>query len=149
MIVRTQSRMRLCVGFLALNLLFIWGNSMLPASVSSAISQWVKSLLWFLFEGGTGEPGGDGYLRKLAHFLEFTSLGFLFCWLFAMLRKLPVQVGAAALVCGFLAACVDESIQLLSPGRNANFLDVLLDTSGVALGIALLQFGYYIRNQKQ
>ncbi len=46
---RTEKRMRLCRCLLVLNLLFIWGNSMLPGSVSGAISQLVRDLLsWLL-----------------------------------------------------------------------------------------------------
>ena len=35
----------------------------------------------------------------------------------------------------FLVASVDECIQLFSPGRSAEFKDVLIDTTGAGLGI--------------
>lgn len=138
---RTDRKMRLCAVLLAVNVLFIWGNSLLPGSVSGAISHWVRDLLSFLFPGSSQDPdSGHGLLRKLAHFLEFACLGALFSWLFGMLGK-PFPI---ALPCGFAIACVDETIQHFVPDRGPSFKDVLIDTSGVLLGIALLLLGYTI-----
>ena len=73
--VKTGSRIRLCVILLVLNVAFIWGNSLMTAEVSRAISSFVKTVLSFLLSGG-GEQGqeGDHLLRKLAHFTEFACL---------------------------------------------------------------------------
>ena len=50
--IRTDKRMRLCTALLICNLIFIWGNSLLPGSVSGAISDAVKSLLENVLPGG-------------------------------------------------------------------------------------------------
>lgn len=142
MITRTKGRMRLCVTLLVLNLLFIWGNSMMPASVSSAISGWVKDLLSAIFPGAVSEEQGHGLLRKIAHFSEFCALGLLLRWLYGMLLERRAAVLSA--ICGMLAACIDESIQFFSPGRNPSLIDVGIDTSGVLLGIFLLLLGHTI-----
>lgn len=140
-IAKIKKKQRICVALLVLNVAFIWGNSLLPGSVSGAISQFVRDILAFLFSGGSTDPNaGHGLLRKLAHFMEFASLGALFAWLFAMYRK-PIPV---ALPCGFAVACIDETIQLFVPDRGPAVKDVLIDTSGVLLGIILLFFGYII-----
>lgn len=140
MIRRTQGRIWLCVALLVMNLLFIWGNSLLPASVSGALSQWVRDLLGFTAHGSA--QAGEGLLRKIAHFSEFSLLGAVLGWLYAMLLQKRHAVAAASLLCAAAAACVDEAIQSFSPGRNPSLTDVGIDTAGAAVGIALLFIGY-------
>ena len=145
--IKTKRKMRICATLLVLNLVFIWGNSLLPGSVSGAISHWLRDLLALLFPGGPTEPdSGHGLLRKLAHFTEFACLGALFAWLFGMLHK-PFLL---ALPCGFAAASVDETIQRFVPDRGPSFVDVLIDTSGALLGIVFLIVGYTVfkKNRK-
>lgn len=144
--IRTQSRMRLCITLLILNLVFIWGNSLLPGEVSKAFSQWVKALLTHVTPGVSDSQQGHGLLRKIAHFTEFSCLGLLLCWLVSMLGKRPWR----SLIYGFLAACTDETIQCFVPDRGPGIRDVLIDTAGVALGIGLLLAGHAIyRNKKK
>ena len=135
----TKKRLRLCNAFIALLLVFIWGNSLLPGEISQAISDGVKALLSMLLSGGSSVGGqGSGLLRKIAHFTEFTALGCLLCWRAGMLKKqrhVPFLQGAAA-------ACIDECIQIFSPGRAPRVTDVLLDCAGVLTGLLLLTIGY-------
>lgn len=141
---RTDRRIRICAALLAVNVLFIWGNSLLPGSVSGAISHWLRNLIAYIFQRDpSGSDAGHGLLRKLAHFTEFACLGALFAWLFSMLRK-PFPI---ALPCGFLVACIDEIIQRFVPGRGPAFKDVLIDTSGTLVGIGLLFLGYTIHKK--
>lgn len=143
--IRTDKRIRLCLTLLVCNLVFIWGNSLLPGEVSGAISDAVKAFLArFLPIGGPEEENGNHILRKLAHFTEFTALGMVLTWLFAMLKKrkfLP-------LCCGAAAACVDETIQIFVPDRGPSIRDVGIDTCGVALGIILLTVGHTLLKKK-
>ena len=142
---RTDSRLRLCLALLIVNILFIWGNSLLPGSVSGAISQWLRNVLSFLFPGGNTDPdSGHGLLRKIAHFTEFACLGALLAWLFGMLAK-PI---ALAIPWGFFVACADETIQRFVPDRGPAFKDVLIDTWGVLAGLGLLFLGYTICKKK-
>jgi VanZ family protein len=139
--IRTEKRLRLCAALIAVNLCFIWGNSLLPGEISGAISDAVKNLLrWCLsFLGlSQGGGGGGGLLRKIAHFTEFACLGALFTWLFGMLQK-PV---ALALPGGFVTAGIDETIQYFVPDRGPSFADVLIDTSGALVGMIFLYLGY-------
>ena len=132
-----KNRLRLCNCLILCTLVFIWGNSLLPAEISQALSDWVKSLL---SASQAGSGSGSGLLRKIAHFTEFAALGVLLSWRSGMLRKqkhIPFLWGAAA-------ACVDEGIQLLTPGRASQLSDVLLDCCGVATGLLLLNMGYSI-----
>ena len=146
-VVKTQKRLRLCMALIICNVLFIWGNSALPAQISGAISTFVRDIVSLIFGGGSGGDAsfGDGILRKIAHFIEFTCLGMSCCWLFSMVKKHRLY----ALPCGFMVACVDETIQRFVPGRGPRFTDVLLDSAGVACGILLLIAGYTIYQKKK
>ena len=142
---RTVPKIRLCAALLAVNIVFIWGNSLLPGSVSAAFSGWVKHLLTTIFPVVSEDPeSGHGLLRKLAHFTEFACLGTLLAWCMAMLQK-PWKL---ALLCGFLVASVDETIQRFVPDRGPSFVDVMIDTAGVLLGIGILTAGYAIYKKK-
>ena len=135
---RTDKRLRLCITLLICNLIFIWGNSLLPGEVSGAFSDWVKSILAQLFTSAPGAPSGGGLLRKIAHFTEFTVLGLCLAWLHGMLQKGRVR----PFLWGAAAAAVDETIQRFVPGRGPSLKDVCIDSAGVLTGIILLWFGY-------
>ncbi len=129
--IKTDKRMGLCIWLLVLNLAFIWGNSLLPGELSGAFSRWVQQLLGAV----PGIPStGHGLLRKLAHFTEFACLGVLLHWLYGMRQK-PIWRG---LLWGVGAACLDETIQIFVPDRGPGVKDVLIDSAGVCVGIALL-----------
>ena len=132
-----NTQLRICTVLLILNLAFIWGNSLIPAERSQAFSDWMMSVLGSV-PVEQAPAAGSGVLRKIAHFAEFTTLGFLFAWLFALLRR-----GIwPALPFGMAAACLDEIIQMFVPGRGPGILDVAIDTCGVLTGILLLRIGY-------
>lgn len=141
-----KKKLWICIVLLAVNVLFIWGNSLLPGTISGAISGWVRDLLAAVLPGGTAEPGtGHGLLRKMAHFTEFACLGGLLYWLFTMLKKSPWL----ALPCGIAVAALDEIIQMFVPDRGPSVWDVGIDTSGVVLGMILLLVGYAIKRRKK
>ena len=149
MIGRSPVRLRLCIALLCLNVAFIWGNSLLPGSVSGAFSRWVKDFFAALLnmEEGAGEEG-HGLLRKLAHFTEFCCLGMCLSWLVRMLLKSTAQHLAFPLAGGFLVACVDETIQYFVPDRGPGILDVGIDTLGATLGVAILWFAVAVQKRK-
>lgn len=143
--IRTEKRLRLCTALLICNLIFIWGNSLLPGEISGAISDWVKGILEILFPS-TGEDTSGGFLlRKLAHFTEFACLGGLLFWRFGMLGKPK----ALAFCIGAAAACIDESIQIFVPDRGPGIRDVCIDCSGVLTGMILLYLGHICFQRKR
>ncbi len=78
-------------------------------------------------------------VRKTAHFVEYTVLGFL------MWRALraegagpPRQFFLALALCALYAAS-DEFHQSFVKGREASVRDVLIDSSGAAFGLALFR----------
>lgn len=149
MIDRSRNRLRLCVTLLILNLIFIWGNSLLPGEISGALSRWLKELLAPLLGQKPGEEGGHGLLRKLAHFTEFGCLGLCLSWLVRMLRQRTWEHWALPLVGGFAVACVDETIQCFVPDRGPGIMDVGIDTAGAAVGIILFSVVYFLRKKEK
>lgn len=103
----------------------------------AAARLWLPVLAWaaviFAFSAvpdlGTGLGGWDLVLRKLAHVGEYALLGAL------LLRALHRPLPAFAL--GVAYAASDELHQHFVAGRHAAPLDVLIDTCGVAIGLAI------------
>ena len=48
---------------------------------------------------------------------------------------------------GMIVACIDETIQIFTPERASSLIDVWIDTSGFALGLAAILIGYTIYNK--
>lgn len=143
--IRSKKRLRLCVCLLTLNLVFIWGNSLLPGGVSEAISRWVAKLLQAMTDLPVNtSQSGHGLLRKLAHFSEFACLGALLAWLAGMAGERGFHGWSLPLLGGMTAACVDETIQTMIPERGPSVLDVWIDTAGAAVGIGLLLLGHHL-----
>lgn len=117
------------------NVAFIWGNSMLPAETSAALSSAVKRLLMFWLPDGEGPVmQGTGLLRKIAHVLEFASLGGLWCWYLLMGKRRSVL----AYLPGLCTACIDETIQCFTPGRGPRVTDIMIDLGGFSLGLGII-----------
>lgn len=130
----------ICRLMILLLLCIIWGNSLQPASTSSAISTGVLSNLEHLWRElfHTGFPISHHVLRKLAHFSEFFLLGsvsFLHSTLCASCRNTRFL---HTLIFGLSVACIDETIQRFLPGRSAQLSDILLDYTGFLCGCFLV-----------
>lgn len=137
--IASDKRRRLCKVLILCCLTFIWGNSLLPGSVSLAVSDGLKRLLGLPLSTGVLIAGKDP-LRKAAHFTEFAALGWLLGWQGAMAGKKARR----AFLLGAACACVDEAIQLFAPNRGPGLADVLLDSLGVLAGITALHLGHTI-----
>lgn len=118
---------------------FIFSNSAQAAEVSGAASgrvlAWLQSLLTRIGFPGLAQRLTDHILRKLAHFAEYTLLGF---WLMLCLRVYTrrfVRHISWPVLFGLLVALIDETIQLFSEGRSSQLTDVWLDFSGVMAGL--------------
>ena len=124
----------LCAVLLCLNLLFIWGNSALPGGISA----WISGSFCRI---NAIDPRAEDLVRKLAHFSEFACLGLLLAGSFLLHGQQGIHRFTMPLLCGLLAACLDETIQVFSPGRASRLLDVWIDTAGAAAGILCLLAG--------
>ncbi len=118
-------RRKVFLALTALWLCVIWGHSMMPAAdsgnESNFLSEWLMQFLPWM---------NDYVIRKVAHFLEYAVFGGL------LFGAFPIRGRAAVLdsvFAGFLAALLDETIQLFSPGRSGQISDVWLDLAGFCL----------------
>lgn len=121
-------------------LLFIWGNSMMPASASNAESDYVLALIIPVIDAACRFLERHGVVvtqmfvvRKLAHLAEYAALGFFMLTLLWKpgLRGRPIL---SASLCA-AAAAIDETIQLFADSRGPQLKDVLLDSIGACIGI--------------
>lgn len=129
-----------------LTVCFIWGNSLLPGSVSSMISEWVKDILNFLFSGNPDDGmSGDGVLRKVAHALEYTVLGVELTLIVRAVWKKPLSL---LFLGGLSAAFIDETIQLFIPGRAGAVQDMWIDLGGFCTGALITLFILKIMQRK-
>ena len=126
-----------------LNLALIWGNSMLTGLSSEAVSGGVLAFLGRFLPVLLTEAGHT-LLRKAAHFSEFALLGLLYCGRHRLVKgEAPVHLMGF----GLAVACIDETIQIFTPGRASSLIDVWIDASGFALGLLLIVIFYTITNK--
>ena len=117
-----------------LNLALIWGNSMMTGLSSEAVSGGILELLGRFIPALLTEAGHT-FLRKAAHFSEFALLALLFCGRHRLVhRNMPPHLMGF----GLAVACIDETIQIFTPGRASSLIDVWIDTAGFALGFVVI-----------
>ena len=124
---------------LAACIAFIFSNSMQVAGASQQASSRVLGLM----QQGLarlGMPGLAGrltvrFVRKLAHFCEYTLEGFLLALCLRVYTRRFFRHISWPVLGGLLTALTDETIQLFSDGRSGQLTDVWLDFAGVLTGI--------------
>lgn len=127
---------------IGLNLALIWGSSCMPGEDSAAVSGGVLELIAG-FIPVLNSQWAHTLLRKLAHFSEFACLGVLMAQLCRQeLGQVPVWLAGVGLAVG----CVDETIQIFSPGRSSSVLDVWIDSAGFIAGMVLI--GIVLRRKR-
>lgn len=116
---------------------FIWQQSTVPAPQSEEISDTVRDVVVDAVGGETTAVGSfvDRFVRKIAHFVEFSLLG-LCIGAYFWRRYTPSSL-ALCYAAGAFVAAADETIQIFT-GRGASVLDVLLDFSGFLTATLLL-----------
>ena len=102
---------------------------------SSQLTDWVNGIL-----SGLPIPFSvtENFIRKLAHFAEYSFLGVLLSVTYYVhLRKIKAAL-IATLITGAVVATIDEIIQLFPAGRSCQVSDILLDCCGVAFAAAVV-----------
>ena len=114
---------------------------MIPASGSAEESRIIGEIIKPFLEIFVGEGNvTDHLVRKLAHFTEYGVLGFAMGANVALRGREPVKTPQIyrwtyGLLLMLAIAVVDESIQIVTPGRGAMVADVLLDMCGSLAGL--------------
>ena len=119
---------------ICLNLALIWGSSMMTAVDSVAVSGGVLAFIGRFIPVLLTEAGHT-LLRKAAHFSEFALLGLLYS---GRHRLSKGETPPHLMGFGLAVACIDETIQSFTPARASSLIDVWIDTSGFALGFAVI-----------
>ena len=122
-----------CFALLLFWILFIFARSAQPNAVSTQESESVRQPLSEIVHS----PLSSVFVRKLAHFTEFSVLGVLAVLLFTILRQRIPRTFLYAGMLGLSVAFCDETIQLFVPGRAGLLTDVWIDTAGVIVGASL------------
>ena len=79
----------------------------------------------------------DYYIRKLAHFSIYALGGILiynYINTYNLSKKIVIII---SILIGAIYAMTDEFHQIFTSGRSANLLDVLIDSSGIIVGVTL------------
>ena len=108
-----------------------------------AVAVWMAIIFWFSHQSSlplptTGQAVWDIALRKGGHAFFYAVLGILLLRALSPPRQRPglrLCCLAIALAAGY--AITDEIHQSLIPGRRPHVSDVLIDTAGAALAVAL------------
>lgn len=131
--------------------LFIYFNSLTPASVSSQESSFVLELVRGLFDkaGISALWLTEHIIRKTAHFCEYTLLGILLTQSMNQIQCLKKVRILLQLQLSMAIPFVDETLQLFTAGRSGQLSDVWLDMSGVLAGTAAAALFIWLRNMRR
>ena len=129
-------------------IIFVFSSQ--PAVISDEKSKFVIKIFEILGLNLNSIWGNlaDYIERKISHFLEYLIL---FTLLFnAIYDKINLKKAIfISLLTVFLYACSDEVHQLFVPGRAGRFTDVMIDTSGGAMGALIQYIRIRIRKDKK
>lgn len=91
----------------------------------------------------------EHFVRKGAHMTEYAVLAILlYVWL-GRWRLSRIKAAGIAAVLAVLYACSDEFHQLFVAGRSGRVNDVLIDSAGAILGLALFLFISRLRRKSR
>lgn len=114
---------------------FIFYMSACDGNTSAEQSGRVVKVIEEIINDPVKAKEAEGVVRETAHSAEFFLLGFLL--MNALLQTAVRRKELITLVIGFLYACSDEIHQIWIPGRTSELIDLLIDTVGVTVAIAV------------
>lgn len=117
-----------CIGY-------IFHNSLEEGVLSAQRSQQVTQAINSALDRVHIEPVSERTVRKLAHFLEYTLLGFLLMMCLRVYTAHFVRHTSWPLLGGMTTALADETLQLYVSGRSSQVTDVWIDMGGVTAGL--------------
>lgn len=139
-------------------MLIIFCFSAQPAVQSSALSGGIVERIVDFINKTTGilimderTIGGLTYaIRKFAHGFEYSLLAASFMYaIYKQAVSYRFLITVTGVLC-FLYACSDEFHQSFIPGRSPQISDVMIDSAGAALGIAVsLLFIHWIKRRRK
>ena len=130
--------------------MFIFYNSIQNGESSSNASTTVLNFINNIINSIGLNFKLEGYfIRKLAHFVEFFTLGvFLMLTFEAFTNKIFSIIGFPMFFAIFIPV-IDEYIQIYSDGRTSSVKDVLLDFFGAMIGIIIVSLCFVYKKNKK
>lgn len=114
-------------------------------AASSKVTGFLVNLYYKIFGGiviSTDMPviaaEAEGGIRKLAHFIEYMTVGSLSFGIAAMWIQSKGKSFLMVMIQLMISAGLDEIHQYFVPGRASSVKDVILDTAGGIVGILLV-----------
>lgn len=119
---------------------FAFIHSSMPSDVSGAESKATMGLFQNILNClGINIELTDHIVRKLAHFTEYSAIGIMLMnTAYSFDKAKPYKFFPHILFAGLFTSVIDETIQLNVPGRAGMITNVLLDFSGVIIGIIMM-----------
>lgn len=126
----------------------IFAYSARPADISTQDSHFVGNLVADVVQGWSQAEWSeteqqifvehiDFYVRKAAHMAEYAVLGILLMRCLHSFGIMCPSLWKYALMAGILCAVSDEVHQYFVPGRACQLRDVMIDGTGVLIGIVV------------
>ncbi len=141
-------RRKIFTGFVIVWMIIIFMFSARNADVSSQDSSRVGMLAgqiffrdfndWDLQEQVAFAQKIDHPVRKTAHATEYAILGMLLFGAAYQTREQRRRTAVLSWGIGTFYAATDEIHQIFVPGRSGQITDVMIDSSGVAVGVLIL-----------
>lgn len=128
----------LVVVIITATLAFIFSNSLESVSESSEKSENVMGIITPALELFVGKGNvTDHLVRKIAHFIEFATLGCELAVLCVLRWHINLQSYINCLFIGLAFAVTDEALQLIS-NRGSQVQDILLDFVAATAGVSVV-----------
>ena len=102
---------------------------------SSPLTDWINGVL-----AGFPIPFSvtENFIRKLAHFTEYSILGALLSVTYYLYLQRLKKTLLLTLITGAVIATIDEIVQLFPAGRSCQVSDILLDCCGVTFAAVIV-----------
>ncbi|MCM1114805.1 MAG: VanZ family protein [Clostridium sp.] len=135
--VKTKAIVCWCLTVICMGVIF-W----LSSRTSTESAEQSGALLQWLIDHFGNNGFTDFIVRKLAHFLEFTGLCFLFniAWYYTKGKASPVL----SVICTSAYAATDEFHQLFVSGRSCELRDWAIDSCGAVAGAIGTMLVFYV-----
>ena len=128
---------------LILSVMAVWGQSCLNKEDSTENSDMVLNMVTSVddIKNGPAEEAWkydyyNAIVRKIAHVVEYSALGFQMICILYLLKKRKIKHYIGCLYGGLTIAFIDESIQILS-SRGPLISDMWIDLGGITVGMIL------------
>lgn len=126
-----------CICFILMTVLYIWGNSLQPTIQSNEQSKRVLEAIEDVFNTPSLDTQEAQHIvRKAAHVAEFALLGLEMALLLIISGKMIWRNLTAILLIGLSSALLDETVQVFTR-RGSQVLDVWIDAAGLITGIGV------------